>query len=330
MNKLYIAPILALALFSCSGKAADPPGADLVGGRKPVEISANVDRAVATTGDVIRYSITMLREPDTEAVIPEVGPLIQGFRIVDMGYEPGKRVEGRIKSERWYTLRADLVGSYILPEVEVRSVSGEEEQVVRAGPIYIEVESVLPEEGAAADIRDIKPIAPYPRRPLWQWLILAFGISGLLGGIGWIIWKIRKGRKMIVPERPPWELAREELERLFQLGLLEAGETRSFFFHISEIFRRYLEKRFNFFALENTREEIVHSLARIDEIEQGLRESAGDFLNGSDLVKYAKYLPPEGEVEMRIGQVKDFIDSTVTPLPAADGKVAKETDEAQL
>ena len=318
MKKLQVIPILAFALFSCSGKPAEAPGSDLGGGQQTVEISANVDRAVATTGDIIRYTITMLQEPDTEAVIPEVGPLIQGFRIVDMGYEPGKRVEGRIKSERWYTLRADLVGSYILPEVEVRYRDGEEEKIIHAGPIYVEVESVLPEEGAATDIRDIKPIAPYPRRPLWQWLVLGFGVMGLLGGAGWLVWKIRKGRRKTVPERPPWEIAREELERLFQLGLLEAGETKSFFFHISEIFRRYLEKRFNFYALENTREEIVESLARVNEIEQGLREIAGDFLDGSDLVKYAKYLPPKGEVEMRIGQVKDFIDKTVYPVPASE------------
>lgn len=310
-------PILLSGSFSCGEGDTNSPGVDLTP-RESVRISANVDRAVATTGDIIMYTVTLSRNPDVEAMIPEIGPQIQGFRIIEMGHEPGKRVEGRMVSERWYKLRADLVGSYALPEVIVEYQEGEESKTVRAGPIYVEVESVLPKEGDATDIRDIKPIIPYPRRPLWYWVLIAAAGAGLLGVSGWLVWRKIRKKDTEVPEGPAWELAREELERLFELGLLEAGEIKSFFFHLSEIFRRYLEKRFKFAALENTREEIVSTLSRIDEIEAGLREVAGDFLDGSDLVKYAKYLPQQEEVEMRVGQVKGFIDKTVYPSPAIE------------
>jgi len=317
-HSLVIAALLALA-FSVSGaceKGKEKGQAASIPSRDAVEITSSVDRAVSTTGDIINYTITLNRDPGLPAEIPEVGPRIMGFRIVDMGYNPEKRVEGRMVSSRWYKLRADLVGSYILPDVEVGYQTAEGLKKAKASPVYVEVASVLGKEGEAKDIREIKPIIPYPGRPFWFWAAIIGGPILFLTLV-WVIWQRRKRKEKTVPERPAWELAREELLRLKELKLMEAGEVKSFFFHLSEIFRRYLERRFGFPALEATQEEIRGYMSNMEWIEKGLRTSAEDFLTGSDMVKYAKYIPPIEEVESRLGQVEAFIEKTI---PALEGE----------
>lgn len=329
MLKHVLVPIticlLVLASFSACGKGGEKGQAVSAPSRDPVEITSGVDRAVATTGDIVNYTLTLNRAPEVQAQIPEVGPRITGFRIVDMGYNPEKRVEGRMVSSRWYKLRADLVGSYILPDVEINYQGGDTPKKAVAAPVYVEVASVLGPAGEAKDIRDLKPIIPYPGRPFWFWAAVIGGPILLLL-LCWYAWRRRKQRERAVPERPAWELAREELQRLTELKLLEAGEVKSFFFHLSEIFRRYLERRFSFPALEATQEEIHGYLKSMEWIDEELKKSAEDFLNGSDLVKYAKYIPPAEEIEIRLGQVEEFIEKTV-PVLANESPSNKTLDQ---
>ncbi|MCX5859578.1 MAG: hypothetical protein NT056_06730 [Proteobacteria bacterium] len=293
--------------------------------REPVEISSNVDKAVSTTGDIINYTITLSRDPGIPAGIPEVGPRIMGFRIVDMGYNPEKRVEGRMVSNRWYKLRADLVGSYILPDMEIDYQTAEGQKKSKASPVYVEVASVLGKEGEAKDIREIKPIIPYPGRPLWFWAAIIGGPILFLA-LAWVIWQRRKRKEKTVPERPAWELAQEELLRLKELKLIESGEVKSFFFHLSEIFRRYLERRFGFPALEATQEEIRGYMSNLEWIDNGLKTSAEEFLTGSDMVKYAKHIPPVEEIESRLGQVEAFIEKTI-PAPEGESNIKIQENE---
>lgn len=309
---LFLAVLLVLVstVSGACGKKGEKGKTASAPTRDAVEISSNVDKAVSTTGDIINYTLTLNRDPGIPAGIPEVGPRIMGFRIIDMGYNPEKRVEGRMVSSRWYKLRADLVGSYILPDVEIGYQAAEGPKTARTSPVYVEVASVLGKEGEAKDIREIKPIIPYPGRPLWFWAAVIGGPILFLV-LAWVIWQRIKRKESAVPERPAWELAREELLRLKELKLIEAGEIKSFFFHLSEIFRRYLERRLGFPALEATQEEIHVYMSNLEWIDNGLKASADEFLTGSDMVKYAKHIPPVEEIESSLGQVEAFIEKTI-------------------
>ena len=63
---------------------------------EPVETRSSVDRAVATTGDLITFSVTVDYESTLEVRIPEPGSEIAGFRIVDIGREEPLDNRGRI------------------------------------------------------------------------------------------------------------------------------------------------------------------------------------------------------------------------------------------
>ena len=171
---LWASLLAALAAFWGCGEAAAP--VDEAEERPPVEVATAVDRAVATTGDLITYRITVDHDPSYEVEIPEPGSEIAGFRIVDIGDEEPREERGRRVRERWYQLRADLVGSYVLPAVEVafRHVDDGPEEAVRtvaASEIFVEVESVLPAGGEVTDIRDIKRLHKIETGWPWKWIV---------------------------------------------------------------------------------------------------------------------------------------------------------------
>lgn len=280
--------------------------------RPPVEVMAEVDRATATTGDSIRYTLGARSEPPIEVTIPEMGSQIAGLRIVDMGEAGPTERDGYTIIERWYQLKADLVGSYIIPGAvfSYQDGSGENHEL-KTAQIFIEVKTVIEDTEAATDIRDIKPLATIPRDYTY---IIGLSLAGLVflmllaGGI--YFYRTRYRGRASPPPRPAHELALEEIDQLQKEGLLQKGIYQEHYFRLSEIFRRYLERRFCFQAIEQTTEEIVPRIFRLKEINDTVKRSAQAFLNHTDLVKFAKHIPGSDEVEREHREAVGFICET--------------------
>ncbi len=149
--------------------------------RPPVEVEAAIDRAVATTGDVLTYTVAVDYDPAYTIDAPETGAEIAGFRIIDTRREEPRTMGDRTVEERWYKLRADLVGSYVLPAITVRYAPGEGQEgetgEVKTSEIFVEVASVLPAEGeeTATDIRGLKELRPIEEPTPWWWWAVGGG-----------------------------------------------------------------------------------------------------------------------------------------------------------
>ena len=81
---LTSALLLTCMALACARESVDPSEAEE---RLPVEARAAVDRAVATTGDLITYSIVVEHDPSYEIEVSEAGAEIAGFRITDVGLD---------------------------------------------------------------------------------------------------------------------------------------------------------------------------------------------------------------------------------------------------
>ena len=110
------------------------------------------------------------------------------------------------------------------------------------------------------------------------------------------------------PAIPTHEIALRELKVLKQKGLLDRGDAREHFFKLSEIFRRYLGKRYNFPAPDWTTDEITEYFQKQDKLESVSRAEAIRILNKSDLIKFAKVQASPGTDE--IESIREFIIST--------------------
>ncbi len=321
--------LLFLLASACGQPPAEVEGP--AGGERaqltPVETRSRVDRAVATTGDVITYTVTVDHDPGYQVELPETGADIAGFRIIDVGSEEPREADGRRILERWYKLRADLVGSYVLPPVEVayRPIPDSEQpedgagdagdeagggfDTVQTSEIFIEVESVLPEDGEVTGIRGLKPLRQVQApTPWWLWALAGAG-AVLLVVLG--VWlRRRRRRQRSVPPRPAHEIAFEALARLRETDFEDAQEMRRFHFEISEVVRGYVENRFTLNATDLTTEEIA---AMLDEV-RGLAGDHGQllrrFLTATDQVKFAAHEPSEEEIEGTYEGALSFVEAT--------------------
>jgi hypothetical protein len=294
----------------------------------PVEARAAVDKAVATTGDLITYTITVDHDPAYTVEIPEAGAEIAGFRIVDIGRVDPREEDGRVIEERWYQLRADLVGSYVLPPVTVGyhlqaevSEAGDDDaaqvQSIETSAIFVEVESVLPETGEATDIIEIKPLQPKTSRIPWFWIIAGIVLLLALGVIGKLVW--RRATKE-APPLPPHEIAFQALDALRGADFDDPEAVRRFYFAISEVERAYVEGRFGLNATDLTSDEIIARLDEINDLDAGPEQELRRFLVDTDQVKFAAHRASQEEIEQTYERALAFVEAT-RPLASEEEAV---------
>ena len=330
-NACLTALLAVAALLAC---AADEPVGDAEG-RPPAELRASVDRTVATTGDLITYTVEIERAPEVEVALDDPGADIAGLRIVDLGRAPEEVLaSGRLLERRWYELRADLVGEYVLPALtatysEPSGTGGE----LEAGEIPVEVESVLPDDRSeATDIRDIKPlrrIEPAVSWLLWTGLAVA---AVLLGLAAW--WWLRRRRRPgdgtpEAPPIPPYELAIGELQRLRRTDFSDLRELRRYYFAVSSVIRTYVEGRFGLNATDLTTEEILGRLGGLAPLEPLQARRLERFLVATDQVKFAAHLPAREEIERTWEQALGFVEATRPAETSEDDESAASTPDSE-
>ena len=313
VDRFVIAIAAASLLLACG--AGESTGDASVEPKPPAELRASVDRATATTGDLITYEVIIERDPEVEVEFADPGVDIAGFRIVDLGRDPSETLSsGRILERRWYQLRADLVGLYRLPALSASysepSGGGAD---LETPEIAVEVESVLPEDGSeVTDIRDIKPLRRIETGGQWLWWLVGVAVALALAVAWW--WRRRRqqddGGAPEVARVPPYELAIQELERLRRTDFSNLRALRRYYFAVSSVVRTYVEGRFGMNATDLTTEEILGRLdvlGRLDPVQVRRLER---FLIATDQVKFAAHRPGPGEIDRTYEQALDFVRTT--------------------
>jgi hypothetical protein len=97
------------------------------------------------------------------------------------------------------------------------------------------------------------------------------------------------------PLPDPWTEALGALAAIPVAEWLDAGQVKRYYYTASEILKRYLERRFEFPAREQTSTEIFREM-KVRKVPE--RDGFGDFFRGADMVKYAKVVPPRPEMEL--------------------------------
>jgi flagellar basal body-associated protein FliL len=158
---------------------------------------------------------------------------------------------------------------------------------------------------------DIVPIIPLWLKYL-PWIIGIILIAAVIGGIFW--WKKRKQKmEEFINIKPPHVIAEEEIQKLQSARLFEKGQYKEFYFRLSEIIRRYLEKTGNFPAAEFTTEEIARRLK--SEIDRKILP----LLRQADLVKFAETVPTQARKDEDVISALSYIKDTA-PAPSVPGQ----------
>ena len=325
--------LLSLFLFNSCQSSSIPPFEGRTLKKEIAVLRSQVDKAIATPNETIRFEILLDTEPQISLDIPQIGDQIQGLRIVDEGKSDPLRRDGRNQVKRWYDLQADIIGSYVLPGIEINAKTPEGEINLKTAKIFIKVKTPAEtkEDENQGTIRDIKPLA-VKEIPLKQKLIWGFMIVFSILVIGAILYYAKRWsqRKPIESPIPADRYALERLEKLKRefsdsWDIQKENLRKSYYFRLSEIFRDYLERRFAFPATDFTTEEIYSDLKNrlsLGELTEDPYHLAKGFLADSDLVKFTDIVPSKEDPKRLWQLARNFVMRTrIVPSVTEEGIV---------
>lgn len=292
-------------------------------GYSPISVDIEVDKPNITVGDIITLVVILRFDPAIQPASLDFSGYFKGFDLIDSGATGPDDAEGQVEFRYWYRLRADEVGDYTVPPVPITFIAPDpqnsaemiEGQILSPETI-LEVKSILYLQGPPTDIRDIKSILEIGG---WSGYYLFAFLVALAAGLGVLFRRLGKKKSPTAPtpspvSLPPHERAMQELQVLRAKGLTGKGLFREHYFELSEIFRRYLEARYSFPALDWTTQEITQKLSQLPEPEDHLRKQAGVILEHTDKVKFAKTIPSDNISNNTMNSIMLFIQATQPPL----------------
>jgi hypothetical protein len=251
------------------------------------------------------------------------------FEIKDYVIHDSVTVNNRVVQQFDYVISVYDTGKFVIPPYPIAFLPTDTStryQFITSEPLEIYVESVVNDENA--QLHDIRPPFGIPAN-YWR---LGLMIGSLVLGIAalaiayWLYRKRKKGQPIFRKEilRPAHEIALEDLQKLLASDLLQNGHYKVFYSELSDIMRRYIERRFFIPALEETTTELLASLQE-EQIASENVELVRDILNPCDLVKFAKYAPLDSETESTVQLVRNFIECTKMEFEAVEKDLEEET-----
>lgn len=274
-----------------------------------VEIAAKlypIGSKKLTVGDPFKMTFTV-KHPKEIPISPLAVDTIDPFGIIEQKVTQ-KTMGDKMISTFDLKLAAFATGDLKIPPFRVFFQTNPKDTVLKfvaTDSIPISIASVLPED--MKDINDIKKPIDFPN-------FLPLIIIGVLVGLGILVFigyrlakRFRQIREMIKPLPPPWEEAINAINRIPAEEWLTNNLIKRYYYTISEILKRYLERRFLFPAVEQTTTELIRTMKQNKTPE---RDGFVNFFTSSDMVKYAKFVPPRDEMVGMIDNVKDLINKT--------------------
>lgn len=279
-----------------------------------ISVESHVDRATITIGDRILYTLKVTTDPKVKLEPLALGSNLGAFEVKDYKiYDPEKIKDGRVVNKSEYVITTFTTGDYVIPPIIINYTDpkGEKKQI-KSEPLFILVKSVGASESDKEDIRGLKPPIDV-KGGYWTYLLI-LPILALLGAGGFLYYR-QRARGLALPkipeelQKPAWEVALFELESLRNSNLLEKKQIKKYFIVLSDIVRKYIERRFEITTLDRTTEEIKGEIKKL-KLDSKVTVSIYDLLSFCDLVKFAKYVPASEEIEKSLNAAYDIINST--------------------
>lgn len=302
-NILFVFLLAAFAVLPVASAETPESG-------QAIELSYEIDRPEAYIGDRITFSVTAPREKDIDIIFPEEPENLGDFTFISSS-PVRPRFGAPASVGRSYVVTIYSTGTHVIPPVTVQfKRSGDDEwSYARSPQIPVEIKSLL--TGEDEDIRDLKG---FIRRGIGKRALFTALLLALAAGVLMLALWVRKKRMREIEEaarnRTADEIAYEELRALKAMDLPGKGMVKEYYIRLSDIVRRYIEKRFALRAPEMTTEEFLEGLRESSLLSSAHKDLLREFLSHCDLVKFARYGPTLLEMLDSFKSAERLVDQT--------------------
>ena len=187
--------------------------------------------------------------------------------------------------------------------------------------VPLKVGSLLPREPKERQLADIRPPVDIPALPREFWLtllralfdsVIALLAIVVAAALAWWLWRRRRKREVAAPAAPPVAVtppdseALAALDRLAASGRVEREEFRPFYIELTDIAKRYLERRLRAPILEMTTAETLAYLRRHAH-GNAFVDLMTDVSGAADQLKFARGAGARERAEMHLGAVRRLV-----------------------
>ena len=282
------------------------------------KVKASLDTASILIGQQVDLKLSVKIGAGAKIVWPLIGDSIApGIEVVNKS-----KIDTTVSADK---KSLDLIqrlritsfdsGMHIVPAIPFYSSESRDSASIVAFTEQLMVSVQTVQVDTTRAWKDIKgPIGiPITFMEVLPWLLGGLALVGLITFLVYYFVNRRKNKPMLLfapkPELPPHVAALEDLEKLRNAKLWQAGRIKEFHTALTDIIRIYIERRFMVMAMEMTSDEIISGLKYSQLSEQAV-SSLQEVLQLSDLVKFAKATPLPDEHEKSFQKSLEFVKLT--------------------
>lgn len=291
--------------------------------RGPLTARVDVSPKEPRLSDLLTVTLTVTAADNIEVTLPEFQSAFAELVVRDFQAPLPTVASNQRTQKQIYTLEPLVAGELVIPsftltyqdkETAPTATANNESGVgeLMTDELRFNVETIVDADSlsldalkpAAAPIALPKPVKPFP----WlQWIVAAVSLLAAM-----TVWWIRSQRVRSQNLPSPTDVATLELDLLVSD---ESARTdlRNFYMHLTGIVRRYIEAVTGVHAAEQTTEEFLAEMQDKQLFSDTSKRRLQEFLEASDLIKFAGQTPNSEAVEDSIRAARQFIQ-----LPPAD------------
>jgi hypothetical protein len=302
--------VFALLALAC----VVPAAAHAAERSSPVRAEARVLRSQVRIGDEVRLVLKVDHPRKYTVRPPDPRMMLSPFEIKSVEAVPLRTGQNRVEEMFRMTLTVFETGDLKVPPIPVHYTdeNGNPGEAYTE-PVAVKVASVGKKITDKDDIRPIKGPVSVGLLAFWN------GLAFLLAGVLFVLLAVKIALRRIrlfkdrESRKPPHVRAHIEIERLKDKGFLEERKYKEFYSGLSDVLRRYLERRYGVEALDRTTSELEAELADLS-LDPAVREEIHEVLTQADLVKFAKFAPPP-ELAPRLEREIEDVAERTKPAP---------------
>ena len=281
------------------------------------KIETTVDSTQVEMGNSIRLTIKAFAKQGEEVIFP-VDEKFGDFEVIDHSAVDTVVNTDLMELIKQYELMQFDAGSFTIPQIPVIV----DKSLFKTDSIQINIQEIAVDT-VKTPLYDIKGISASGASFSSYWYYIVTAILSLLIGVCLYFYiKARQDRNLSEDDKynTPYEKAVTKLKKLEEKKQWTRGDAKPYYSEMSDIVRSFLEDTFGISARELTTFEILtllNSTLRDKNVKLD-REVISSFkriLQTSDLVKFAKSQPSEGEIVADTAKIQKVIDEINIAYP---------------
>jgi hypothetical protein len=319
--------VMLPALFLGCGKdtapqTALPPPVSVESSYGPITITLTAEPGeVALDRDTL-LQIAVSAPTEMDVTLPDITDRLHGFMLSGQYDSEADTDTGRFTRNTHLRLTPIIADAYRVAPMAITYRDNSSSPPLEGWFATESLDLNLKPPVAAEDASVMGEVNPRWVRPETRTIFIWVG-AGLLGiGLLVLLWKLvsRVKEEVALRRMSPKERAMRELSQLLKRDLIHNDQVKEFYFELTMIVRRYIERQHGVRAPEQTTEEFLAAVSTDNRFTADVISRLRAFLQAADLVKYAAYNPDAEGIGQATKTATDYIehDAAATPQEGED------------